>query len=294
MECDEARRPWISRSNHVIAMYCSTCGSPVPKGQQNCSACGAAVAGRALSRQRAGSASERQPQALVQTNVCPRCRYQGEGINYFSRGSRIAALIGITMVTMGAMGAGGLIYYFVRRDHLVCPRCGKGWGQDGEHALERVRGGREMIRQDPVIPKSSWKQGWAVFLFIMAALMIIGGLLAGEVGLVAGSLLAAGGGAVLMQAAGRERERRREALISSLQLPVLKLAAEQGGRLTVTEVAAHLGWPLRRAERILWSLDDGIRVDSEVTDDGVIVYEFRELGRRSTPESELWLREGGS
>jgi hypothetical protein len=58
---------------------------------------------------------------------------------------------------------------------------------------------------------------------------------------------------------------------------VLRLAAEQGGRLTVTEVAAHLGWPMRRAEKILQSLDDGVRVDSEVTDEGVIVYEFREI-----------------
>jgi ribosomal protein S27AE len=275
-------------------MYCSTCGTLVPTGQQTCSACGAAVMGRAIARQHAGVASERHSQAMVQTNVCPRCGYQGEGINYFSRGSRIAALIGITMVTMGAMGAGGLIYYFVRRDHLVCPRCGKGWGMAGERAVEHVRGGRPLITQEPSVPRGSWKQGWAIFLFIMAALMIIGGLFAGEIGLIAGSLLAAGGGAVLMQAAGRERERRREALISSLQLPVLKLAAEQGGRLTVTQVAAHLGLPLRRAERILWSLDDGIRVDSEVTDEGVIVYEFRELGRRSPSESELWLREGGS
>ncbi|MBA2671362.1 MAG: zinc ribbon domain-containing protein [Gemmatimonadetes bacterium] len=276
-------------------MYCSTCGTLVPTGRQTCSACGAAVAGRALSRQRAAVTNERHPQALVQTNVCPRCRYQGEGINHFSRGSRIAALIGITMVTMGAMGAGGLIYYFVRRDHLVCPRCGKGWGVDGERAVERVgRGGREMVAADPVLASGSWKQGWAIFLFIAAALMIVAGLLAGEVGLIAGSLLAAGGGAVLAQAASRDRERRREALISSLQLPVLKLAAEQGGRLTVTEVAAHLGWPLRRAERILWSLDDGIRVDSEVTDEGVIVYEFRELGRSATSASDLRLREGGS
>jgi RNA polymerase subunit RPABC4/transcription elongation factor Spt4 len=275
-------------------MYCSSCGTLIPTGRQTCSACGAAVVGRAVSRQRATLPNERYPQALVQTNVCPRCRYQGEGINYFSRGSRIAALIGITMVTMGAMGAGGLIYYFVRRDHLVCPRCGKGWGVDGERAVERVRGGsREVVAADPVIPSGSWKQGWAIVLFIAAALMIVAGLLAGEIGLIAGSLLAAGGGAVLLQAAGRDRERRREALISALQLPVLKLAAEQGGRLTVTEVAAHLGWPLRRAERILWSLDDGIRVDSEVTDEGVIIYEFRELGRREPPESEMRLREGG-
>jgi hypothetical protein len=36
---------------------------------------------------------------------------------------------------------------------------------------------------------------------------------------------------------------------------------------------------MRRAEKVLNSLDDGWRVNSTVTDDGVIVYEFRELLR---------------
>ena len=36
---------------------------------------------------------------------------------------------------------------------------------------------------------------------------------------------------------------------------------------------------LRRAEKVLQSLDDGLRVNSEVTDEGVIVYDFLELKR---------------
>ena len=63
----------------------------------------------------------------------------------------------------------------------------------------------------------------------------------------------------------------------ALQQPVLRLAGDRGGRLTVTEVASSLGWPLRRAEKVLNSLEDGLRVASTVTDQGVIVYEFREL-----------------
>jgi hypothetical protein len=42
-------------------------------------------------------------------------------------------------------------------------------------------------------------------------------------------------------------------------------------------VAAELGWTMPRAEKVLDSLEDGIRVCSEVTDEGVIVYEFREI-----------------
>jgi hypothetical protein len=45
---------------------------------------------------------------------------------------------------------------------------------------------------------------------------------------------------------------------------------------------------MRRAEKVLQSLDDGMRVNSEVTDEGVIVYDFLELirttGRLSKPE----------
>ena len=89
--------------------------------------------------------------------------------------------------------------------------------------------------------------------------------------------LAGGGAFMLHRTARAQREARRAALLSQLQLPVLKFAAERGGRLTVTEVAAHLGWTLPRAEKVLESLEDGYRVSSDVTNEGVIVYEFLEL-----------------
>ena len=81
-------------------------------------------------------------------------------------------------------------------------------------------------------------------------------------------VLAAAGAVVLHRGANRAREERRAALISSLQMPVLKLAAERKGVLTVTDVAASLGWSMSRAEKILRSMDDGWRVSSEVTDEG--------------------------
>lgn len=278
-------------------MYCSTCGTLLPDGSRSCIACGTRVAPRSnsLAAQGGGFIQEHPARPLSRSHHCPRCGYQGEGVGYFSRGRHVAALIGVTMITMAAMGAGGLVYYLVRRDHLVCPRCGLAWGPEGTRALSRrSREGHELEPRETAIPRDgSWKRGWAITLFLVAASLMMIGLLAGEVGLIAGALFSAGGGAVLLQAAGRERERRREALVASLQLPVLKLATQHGGRLTVTEVAAHLGWPLRRAEKILQSLDDGIRVDSQVTDEGVIVYEFRELAR-GTPPSDLRLGEGGA
>ena len=264
-------------------MYCSTCGSFVPPGRRACGTCGASIArDRPLP---AGpharhALAENRPAAALRAHVCPRCTYQGEGIGYFSRGSRLAALIAVTIVTVGAMGVGGLIYYLVRREDLICPRCGYRWGRNGERALAlapRPASALEPPAAAARVPHEGVKRAWSILLFLFAACLMMAGIALGEVGMVAGALLAAGGGAVLLQAAGRDKERRREALLAALQLPVLKLAARQGGRLTVSEVAAHLGWPLRRAEKVLQSLDDGVRVDSEVTDDGVIVYDFREL-----------------
>jgi hypothetical protein len=88
---------------------------------------------------------------------------------------------------------------------------------------------------------------------------------------------AGAGGVLLRRSADQDRERRRAALLRSLQAPVLKLAAQRGGQLTVSQVAAELGWTLQRSEKVLRSMDDGLRVDSQVTDEGVIVYHFLEL-----------------
>ena len=70
-----------------------------------------------------------------------------------------------------------------------------------------------------------------------------------------------------------------------LQRRVLLHATEQGGTLTVTEVAASLDLSLAAAEGVLDSMDDGLRVRSEVTNEGIIVYEFPELRHRPSLES---------
>ena len=62
-----------------------------------------------------------------------------------------------------------------------------------------------------------------------------------------------------------------------LQRSVLLLATEKGGTLTVTEVAASLNLSLSAAESVLEGMDDGLRVRSEVTNQGIIVYEFPEV-----------------
>lgn len=236
-----------------------------------------------------GEAAERggTPAAAHPLRGCPRCGYRGEGLPYFARGSHVAALVGATVLTAGAMGAGGLVYYLVRRDHRICPRCGHGWGKYGDRALPVHRedaGAAERPR--PHVDFEGVKRAWSTALFVMAALLLLGGLAEMELAPMVFAAAAAAGGVLLRRAAESDREKRRTALLHSLQQPVLQMAAQRGGRLTVTQVAAELGWPLRRAEKVLQSMDDGLRVDSEVTDEGVIEYQFRELLRAPEPGSD--------
>jgi hypothetical protein len=118
---------------------------------------------------------------------------------------------------------------------------------------------------------------WSVLLLVLGLSLLAVGTVEMELVAVVLGVLSGGGAIALHRGANALREKRREALLASLQLHVLKLAGERKGKLTVTDVAASLSWPLRRAEKVLHSLDDGWRVNSEVTDEGIIVYEFREL-----------------
>jgi hypothetical protein len=274
-------------------MYCSTCGASIPNGRARCETCGSAAEWRrepnpemALS-----PATDRAELYLRRVGVCPRCDYHGQGLPYFTRGPHVAALVGATLFTLPyALGAGGLLYYGLRHDHRVCPRCGKGWGKFGRVAFQATTAEPTAVHHPQEVRNGGISEGvrraWSVMLFVVGALMLAVGAMEAEALLFVFGALAASGGVVLHQSANKAREARRAGMIASLQKPVLKLAAERKGLLTVTDVAASLGWSMRRAEKVLQSLDDGWRVNSEVTDEGVIVYEFRELllGRGPPPE----------
>ena len=121
------------------------------------------------------------------------------------------------------------------------------------------------------------RRALGVATVLLAALMATMGVLEFELGLiaVAGVMGAAGTGTIWWGL--KARDNRRRAIMTRLQRRVLLLATEKGGMLTVTEVAASLNMSLSVAEGVLDGMDDGLRVRSDVTDEGIIVYEFPEL-----------------
>jgi hypothetical protein len=223
----------------------------------------------------------------VSVVTCPRCGFQGPTVSYFSQGGHVAGLLVLTLFTLfPAMGAGGLLYYFLRHNHRSCARCGETLGKVEMLALQAssAAGGGSIspaMAAEADLPEDvggsrKWTVGaWALFAF--AAMMLMIGISEFEFVPFLFGAMSAAGGVGMLSAGRRAREERRGALMTALQQPVLRLAGEQGGRLTVTEVASALNWPMRRAEKVLNSLEDGLRVSSDVTREGVIVYEFREL-----------------
>jgi len=223
----------------------------------------------------------------VRVRRCPRCGYQGEGIRYFRRPQRLALLVAVGLFTYGI---GGLVYWLARREHRVCPNCGLGW----EHASHRLppagSDGPEGVPAGPPddseLPSSGIKRRvLGVVGILVAALMISVGIVETELAAVAvGGVFGLGGGTTFWWG-WRALQGRRDALMSNLQRRVLVLASRKGGTLTVTEVAADLDLSLEAAEKVLISMDDGFRVRSEITKEGVLLYEFPEIQHRARLES---------
>jgi len=287
-------------------MYCSTCGARVPDGAARCTNCGAPVSRPAGFGVPAVTHVVHAQGVPITTAVCPRCGFQGPTVGYFSQGGHIAALLLLTAVTVfPAVGFGGLLYYLLRHNHRSCARCGYTLGKRGELALAAASSHGAALpaaaAAEADLPEEGWGFGrWSVgatLFLLFAAFMVLVGLGEGEAGMVAVGLFSGAIGGLMVKRAGTAREERRQALLVALQQPVLRLAGERGGRLTVTEVASTLGWPMRRAEKVLNSLDDGLRVVSDVTNEGVIVYDFRELRhapRVSAQEMDALLAPGAA
>lgn len=262
-------------------MTCQMCGASVPEGRASCLQCGAAV-GRAPGM---AVGAHNPSRALDTVRVCPRCGFHGTSVSYFATGAHILVLVGLAVLTSGI---GALIYLLLRGGERICPQCGLKWGRGGYLAPAAPHRARGEVAAPEIAALSDGgaKRGLSWALFAMAALLLIIGLAATEVVPLGMAMMAGAGGYLLRRSANEAREQRREALLQSLQLPVLRLAAQRGGRLTVTMVAQDLGWTLPRAEKVLQSMEDGFRVMGDVTPEGVIVYDFPELRHAAPPRPD--------
>lgn len=209
-----------------------------------------------------------------------RCGFTGEPVLYFRKGSHRAILVAVGAFTYGV---GGLVYYLARRKHPVCPRCGIGWEHAREagegSALAPVEGGGSSVaRASP----SPWGGGvrrvaGAAVAGLGAFLIVVPGAMHRDLGAtIVGSVLGLAGSALLLSGR-RALQRRRQAVFDRLCRKVLMLARQRGAVITVTEVATELGLSFPAAEKLMEAMDDGLRIRSEVSDEGIIYYEFSEI-----------------
>ncbi len=200
---------------------------------------------------------------------------------YFRRAGHVGLLVGASLFTYGF---GGLVYWLARRKHLVCPRCGLGW-ENASRALA-VTGPepeQKLIASQPeeVLPSGGMKRrALGTIMVLMASLMVLIGFVNWEMVMVAFGSVLGGGGSLTFYWGWQGLQSRRKAIMQGLQRKILRLANLRGGTLTVTDVAADLDVALPAAEKILESMDDGFRVRSDISKDGVLYYEFPEIVHR--------------
>ncbi len=260
-------------------MRCTTCGENLLQGEDRCPTCGAVVVQRPISASRVRDRGVRE---------CARCGYRGDGVPYFRKPLHAALLAGVSFPTFGI---GGLIYYAAYRRNLVCPDCGLGW----EKALQpgRLEGpekpapvvARAPASASPIAgplpPSGIGRRVFGIGLGVLAILLIVGGVADGvsPALLMTGSMFGMGGSGMFLWG-WQALQNRRRAVLQGLSRRVLMLANERDGVVTVTEVAAELDLSLEAAEKLMIGMDDGFRVRSDITEEGVMYYEFPELRHR--------------
>ena len=259
-------------------MRCSTCGENLVAGEDRCPTCGAVAERRRAERRRA-------PVAKRNVRQCPRCGHHSEGVPYFRKTGHLALLVGLSVFTYGI---GGLVYYAARRRHQVCPNCGLGW----EHSREPgdaepldsapdlpVRAGRPRApeRETRLPPSGIGRRVLGAGIGILGAVIITAGIAGGDgPPIVVGALMGMSGSGLFMWG-WRALQERRQSVLQALNRKVLMLATRRGGVLTVTEVAAELDLSLEAAEKLMIGMDDGFRVRSDISNEGVLYYEFPEV-----------------
>lgn len=288
-------------------MYCWSCGTHLDSPGRPCPRCGAESPDLLLVEQgdatavggaEAASGTLRARSAPLMLRGCPACGFRGEGIPYFRRAGNLALLAAATIFTYGV---GGAVYWFLKRSDQVCPSCGLSWKRArplGEE-LQRPDGEGSRMESGPVSPRGVPHPGNTLSPTagvprsgagrrILGSLVALIGLLMVGIGVAELDVVlqVVGGvtgltGALVFGWGWKSLQRRREAILQRMQRQVLRLARARSGRLTATDVATELDLSLNAAERVLLSLDDGFRIRSDITEEGILIFEFPELQIRA-------------
>jgi hypothetical protein len=214
---------------------------------------------------------------------CPRCGYAGEGVSYFSRSIHVAFLVVVSFFTSGV---GGLVYWLAQRKQSICPSCGLSWGRasqfPSQKARERLRGPQSQVAapEEPLPSAGVKRRVLGTLLILIASLLIVVGIAEAEAGALVGASFMGALGTISFFSGWKATQERRRALMGRFQRRVLRLATARGGTLTVTEVAAELNLSIPAAEKVLIAMDDGFRVRSDITPEGILLYEFPEVQHR--------------
>jgi hypothetical protein len=124
------------------------------------------------------------------------------------------------------------------------------------------------------------RQVLGTLLVLLATIIVVVGIVEFEAAAILGGSVVGGAGTGALFWGWKAKQERRQAVMAGLQRKILRLATTRGGTLTVTEVAADLNLSIPAAEKVLIAMDDGFRVRSEITPEGILLYEFPEVKHR--------------
>lgn len=220
-----------------VPSTCSSCGTTIPPGFERCPGCG---------------------RVYGDANRCRSCN---------------------AYAAVRAVGTG-----------YVCAAC----GAPRERLPGTVVQGFPAMMGGPGKPTQQWMKSVAMggsafgLKFLAAGVVAVSFVVAGIIGAIGGgsvALIPAGlvglaglGVGGLLWSWGARASRRAESISASAQeLQILALAERNGGELYATDVARGLGITLAEAEARLSGMTDGSRIAAEVTPEGLLRFEFREM-----------------
>ena len=96
------------------------------------------------------------------------------------------------------------------------------------------------------------------------------------------------GGGLLIRSHSREKQKalldKKNALQAKQETKIFRLAQQKGGRLSIPDIVAGTSLSTVEADRVMREMTEKGYVNMQVTDSGVIIYEFYEIAHRNELE----------